>query len=162
MKSANSHCGTLHNSGWDDWGVLEAIFDAGASVTVIPPHVASGYAVQESAASNAGVQYKVADGDEIPNLGEKLFAVVTEESTVRGMRAQVADVSKALQSVRALVRTEHIVVFGDGENGTEHYIMNRAICEYNAVRDDGLNYLMRLYVVLPNAQQRFAGQVAAR
>ena len=40
--------------------------------------------------------------------------------------------------------------------------MNRATGEYNAVRDDGLNYLMRFYVVPPNAQQPFAGQVAAR
>ena len=67
------------------------------------------------------MQYGIANGDEIPNLGEKLFAVVTEEGTVRGMRPQVADVSKALQSVRALVRTEHVVVFGDGESGTERW-----------------------------------------
>ena len=40
--------------------------------------------------------------------------------------------------------------------------MNRATGEYNAVRDDGLNYLMGLYVVPPNAQQPFAGQVAPR
>ena len=66
------------------------------------------------------MQYEIANGDEIPNLGEKLFAVVTEEGTVRGMRPQVADVSKALQSVRALVRTEH-VVFGDGESGNERW-----------------------------------------
>ena len=59
-------------------------------------------------------------------------------------------------------KTGHIVVFGDGENGTEHYIMNRATGEYNAVRDDGLNYLMRLCVVPPSAKQPFAGQVAAR
>ena len=87
---------------------------------MIPPHVADGYAIHESAASRAGVQYEIANGDEIPNLGEKLFAVVTEEGTVRGMRPQVADVSKALQSVRALVSTGHVVVFGDGGRGTEH------------------------------------------
>ena len=39
--------------------------------------------------------------------------------------------------------------------------MNRATGECNAVRDDGFNYLMRLYVVPPN-QQPFAGQVGAR
>ena len=76
------------------------------------------------------------------------------------MRPQVADVSKAFRSVRVLVRIGHVVVFGDGENGTEHYIMNRATGEYNAVCDDGLNYLMRLCCI-PNAQQPFAGQVGA-
>ena len=49
------------------------------------------------------------------------------------------------------------MVFGDGENGTEHCIVNRTTGEVNAVCDDGLNYLMRLYVVTPHAQQPFAG-----
>ena len=152
----------LHSHGGDEWEVIDAILDSGASVTVIPPHVASGHPVQESAASRAGVQYEVANGDEIPNLGEKLFAVVTEEGSVRGMRPQVADVSKALQSVRALVKTGHLVVFGDGADGNAHYILNRESGEVNAVRDDGLNYLMRLYVIPPDAQQPFAGQAEAR
>ena len=108
------------------------------------------------------MQYEVANGEEIPNLGEKLFAVVTEEGSVRGMRPQVADVSKALQSVRALVKTGHLVVFGDGADGSEHYILNRESGEVNVVRDDGLNYLMRLYVIPPDAQQPFAGQAEAR
>ena len=95
------------------------------------------------------MQYEVANGDEIPNLG---FSVVTEEGTVRGMRPQVVDVSKALQSVRALVRTGHVVVFGDGENDADHYSLNRATGESSMVRDDGLNYLMTLYVVAPAAQ----------
>ena len=141
--------------------VIEAILDSGAGVTVIPAHMAGDNEVQESAASRAGMQYEVANGDEIPNLGEKLFFVFTEEGTVRGMRPQVADVSKALQSVRALVRTGHVVVCGDGEIGADHYIMNREIGEVNMVRDDGLNYLMRLYVVLPTSQHLFAGQVGA-
>ena len=152
----------LHSNSGDEWEVIDAILDSGASVTVIPPHMAAGHPVQESAASRAGVQYEVANGEEIPNLGEKLFAVVTEEGSVRGMRPQVADVSKALQSVRALVKTGHLVVFGDGADGNEHYILNRESGEVNAVRDDGLNYLMRLYVIPPGAQQPFAGQAEAR
>ena len=64
--------------------------------------------------------------------------------------------------MRALVRTWHLVVFDDSEDGTEHYILNREAGEMNAVRDDGLNYVMRFYVVPPNAQQPFAGQVGAR
>ena len=125
-------------------------------------HVAGGYEIQESAASRAGVQYAVANADEIPNLGEKLFSVVTEEGTVRGMRTQVDDVSKALQSVRALVRTGRVVVFDDGENGADHYILNRATGEINIVRDDGLNYIMKLYVLPSASQQPFPKQVGAR
>ena len=58
----------FHGTGLEEWEVIEAILDSGASVTAIPPHMAGGYAIQESAASRAGVQYEVATGDEIPNL----------------------------------------------------------------------------------------------
>jgi hypothetical protein len=152
----------LHSNGGDEWEVIDAILDSGASVTVIPPHMAAGHPVQESAASRAGVQYEVANGDEIPNLGEKLLSVVTEEGIVGGMRPQAADVSKELPSVRALVRTRHVVDFGDRENTADHYILNRATGETNVVRDDGLNYLMGLYVVPPASQQPFPKQVGAR
>ena len=87
---------------------------------------------------------------------------MAEGGTVRGMRLQVADVSKALQSVRAMIRTGHLVVVGDGKDGTEHYILNHESGEMNAARDDGFNYQMKLYVVPPSAQQPFAGQVGAR
>ena len=62
----------LHSTGWEEWEVIEAILDSGASVVVIPPHMAGGYAIHESAASRAGVQSEVANCDEIPNLWEKL------------------------------------------------------------------------------------------
>ena len=55
------------------------------------------------------------------------------------MLAQVADVFKALQSVRALVRSGHVVVFGDGDGGAEHYVYNKTTGETNFVRDDGVN-----------------------
>ena len=102
------------------WEYLEAILDSGATVTVIPPHVGKEYEVVPSAASKAGVKYEVANGDEIPNLGEKLLPVVTNEGSWRGMLAQVADVSTALQSVRALVKSGHVVVFGDESGGPEN------------------------------------------
>ena len=50
--------------------MTEAILDSGASVTVIPPHVANGYAVQESAASKAGVQYELASGKVMVEAGK--------------------------------------------------------------------------------------------
>jgi hypothetical protein len=96
----------LHSSN-NEWEVIHAMLDSGASVTVIPPHVAGGCEIQEGAASRAGVQCEVAHGDKIPYLCEKLFIVVAEKGTVFGIRPQVADVPKALQSLRALERTGH-------------------------------------------------------
>ena len=109
----------------DGWEYMEAILDSGASVTVVPPTVGMDYEVQPGEASKAGVTYEVANGEEIPNLGEKLLPVMTLEGSRKGMRAQVADVSKPLQAVRSLVRTGHIVVFGDGEDGMQNYVVNK-------------------------------------
>ena len=121
------------------WEHLEAILDSGATVTVIPPHVGREYEVVPGVASKAGVKCEVANGEEIQNLCEKLLLVVTDESSWRGMLAQVADVSKALQSVRAVVKAGHVVVFGDGECGADRYIYNKVTGETNLVKDDGVN-----------------------
>ena len=93
-----------------------------------------------------------------PILGEKLFPIMTREGTWRGLKAEVADISKALQSVRSLIKTGHRVVFGDGEGGNEHYIQNVLTGEVNAVEDDGQNYLMH-YLISPKARSAasFAG-----
>ena len=66
--------------------------------------------------------------------------VMTAEGSWRGLRAQVADVSKALQSVRALVKAGRLAVFGAGEEGDEHFVYNKIMGETNAVADDGINY----------------------
>ena len=68
----------------EEWELLETIMDSGANVSVSPPGVGvkAGYEVLESAASRAGVSYVAANGGEIPNLGERFLAVVTEEGTV--------------------------------------------------------------------------------
>ena len=80
------------------------------------------------------------------------MAVMTAEGSVRGLLAQVADVSKPLQAVRSLVRAGHIVVFGDGEDGSENYIVNKITGDYTAVADDGINYLMGMWVIPPDEQ----------
>ena len=97
--------------------------------------------------------YEIADGTEIPNLGEKLMPVVTAEGAWKGLRAQVADVSKPLQSVRSLVKSGHVVVFGDGEDA-ESYIVNKVTGERTAVKDDGVNYLLGLHIA-PRSESGF-------
>ena len=87
------------------------------------------------------------------------MAVMTAEGSVRGMLAQVADVSKPLQAVRSLVRAGHLVVFGDGEHGDDNCIYNKATGEQTAVTDDGINYLMGMWIIPPSeASQPFGRQ----
>ena len=97
--------------------------------------------------SKAGVVYEIANGEEIRNLREKLMAVVTDDGAWRGLQAQVADVSKMLQSVRALVRAGVIVVLGDGDEGCSHYVYNKITGHCIGVKDDGINFLMGMHIM---------------
>ena len=114
--------------------VLSAIVDSGATVPVMNP---SRYEVVAGSAN--GTEYEIASGDTLKDLGEKKMAVLTAEGTLRGYGSRCAEVTKALQSVRALVASGHTVCFGLGD-GTEHVIVNKATGETNAMRDDGINY----------------------
>ena len=146
----------------NEWEYIEFILDSGASTIVIPPHAGKAYDVMPSKASEAGVTYEIADGTEIPNLGEKLMPVVTAEGAWKGLRAQVADVSKPLQSVRSLVKSGHVVVFGDGDGDeVESYIWNKVTGERTAVMDDGVNYLLGLHIA-PRSESGFVRPEATR
>ena len=138
-------------SSMPQWEYIEAILDSGATVTVFPPNVGTAHELRQGEAARAGVTYEVANGEEIPNLGERLLPIMTLEGTTRGLTAQVADVSKPLQAVRQLTQTGHLVVFGDGDEGQCHYIVNKVTGECNAIRDDGINYLLGMYIMPPEA-----------
>ena len=141
-----------HASGLDprQWEVIKAIVDSGASVPVIHPATGRGYELLESAASKAGVEYETAGGHALANLGRKRLAVLTQEGTVRGYQSECAEVTKSLQSVRALIKNRHAVMFGLGDNGDEHLIVNRDTGEVNWLEDDGINYIQSLMVIPPD------------
>ena len=84
------------------------------------------------------------------NLGKKMIAVLTQEGTVRGYQSECADVTKSLRSVRALIRNRHAVLFGLGDNGDEHLIVNKDTGEINWLEDDGVNYVQSLMVIPPD------------
>ena len=130
------------------------ILDSGASVSVVPPSVGGDYEIVQGEAAMAGVRYEIADGSQIPNLGEKFLQIVTRENTRRGIKVEIADIAQALQSVRSLVKTGHKVVFGDGPDGTAHYIEHSVTGEVNWVEDDGRNYLMS-YLIAPKESAGF-------
>ncbi len=132
------------------WEELVAIIDSGATVPVFHPKVGKAYELEESEASKAGVEYEIASGDTLANLGQKRLAVLTAEGTVRGYQSQCADVSKSLQSVRACLESGHAVCFGLGPNGLDKPLINRHSGEVNRIEDDGVNYLQRLKIIPPD------------
>ena len=138
--------------------VLSAIVDSGATVPVMNPTTGSKYEVVAGSAN--GTEYEIASGDTLEDFGEKKIAVLTAEGTLRGYGSRCAEVTKALQSVRALVASGHAVCFGLGD-GTEHVIVNKMTGETNAMRDDDINYLQDLLIVPPEDIERVAAELAA-
>ena len=95
--------------------------DSGATGTVIAEQVLKWIKTQEGLAFRRGVEYEVANGVRIPNLGEKEFKGTTEEGITKTVTAQVCDVSQNLLSVRKAVEAGNKVVF-DSEGS---YIENK-------------------------------------
>ena len=93
-------------------------------------------------ASKGGVQYEVANGVRIPNLGEKHFKGYTEEGLPRNLKAQVCDVNKALLSVNRLLQMGHRVVFDD----TGSYIEDKTNGERMWLKEQGGMYMLKMWV----------------
>lgn len=84
----------------DEWIEIEITVDSGACVTVMPRSLCPGISILQNRLSREGVEYEVANGAHIPNLGERRCELMTIGSGVKKlMTFQVADVHKALLSV---------------------------------------------------------------
>ena len=126
-----------------EWEVLELAVDSGASETVIPDGVVKSVQIQPSEASRRGVQYEVANGERIPNLGQKTFTGVTEsEGLMRGITAQVCDVNKPLLSVARLVKAGNTVVFSPDSS----YVEDNETHERIWLTESGGMYMLKLWV----------------
>lgn len=56
-----------------EWEAIDLAVDSGASETVIGEEMLVGIPLKKGEANRRGVQYEVANGVRIPNLGEKRF-----------------------------------------------------------------------------------------
>ena len=87
--------------------------------------------------------YEVANGEVIPNMGEKEIRCLTDDEGVKKIIcAQVADVSKPLLSVHRLVQAGHTVVFGPGGS----YIQDGSTGKAMWLRESGGMYNLKLWV----------------
>ena len=74
----------------EQWEPLTLMVDSGASDTVIGPKVIPGARIKPSPGSSAGLEYEVASGEALPNLGEKDLSVVPHGgSTCRNLKLGV-------------------------------------------------------------------------
>ena len=122
--------------------LLELAVNSGASETVIGEDLLIGTPLTEGEASRRGVEYEVARGVRIPNLGEKSFPGYTTEGVSRKVKAQVCDVNKALLSVQKVVAAGNKVVFD--ERGS--YIEDKTTHERMWLQHRGGMYMLQMWV----------------
>jgi hypothetical protein len=97
----------------DEWECIELAVDSGATETVVGEDMLTDIETKEGWASKHGVQYEVANGERIPNVGEKKFQGITEHGLARNITAQVCDVNKALLSVKKIIAAGNRVTFDE-------------------------------------------------
>ena len=103
------------------WEKLTLTVDSGASDTVVPPSVCPSAPLVRG--SKFGIEYEIADGNTVENLGERLCLMKTSEgattdSDALEMQFQVVDVSKALMSVHRVCEQGHDVLFSNSNRGS--------------------------------------------
>ena len=124
------------------WEIIDMAVDSGASETVIGEEMLQSVQTKEGDASRRGVQYEVANGVRIPNLGEKRFKGHIVKGMARNLTAQVCEVNKALLSVKRIVQAGNKVVFdADGS-----YIEDKSTGEKMWLREENGMYMLRMWV----------------
>ena len=86
----------------------------------MPAEWAPNYAVQESGREGS-TSYVAANGETVPNQGQKVLNLCTKDGDYEQMKFQLAPVNQALCSVSGLCKAGNRVVFEDGWG----YIQNK-------------------------------------
>ena len=128
----------VRSVGWEE---IELAVDSGASETVIGTNMAESADLVEGKEFRAKIEYEMADGQRVPNLGEKSFVVVDDDGLRRSMKAQVCDISKGLLSVSRVVNAGNTVVFSPKEN----YIQDGVTGERMWITERRGMYLLKLW-----------------
>ena len=128
-----------------EWEEIELAVDSGATETVIGEDMLKNIDLKQGEAYKRGVQYEVASGELIPNLGEKKFMGICEGGEERMMTAQVCDVNKALLSVKRIVQAGNRVVF-ETQGG---YVEDTKTGDKIYIRDSGGMYMLKMWVRRP-------------
>ena len=117
--------------------------DSGATETVMTEDTLDGViGITEGPAFKRGVCYEVADGTEIPNLGQRQFLGHTEEGGTRSVTAQVCAVNKNLMSVSKVAARGNRVVFDDDGS----YIEDKTSVERTWMHQVQGMYMIKMWV----------------
>ncbi len=130
------------------WQLVTFTVDSGASETVMGVSSLDSIPTVEGHLAKIGVKYEVANGEVIPNLGEKRFlgtwfaGEADGVGITRPMVAQVTSVNKSLLSVGRLDDCGYNTVFA----GNQSYIEDRKTKERMKLNKVGTVYTLELWV----------------
>ena len=70
----------------DGWIRTKSVMDSGCGESVIPLDVVPSYEIRESPGSKRGQHYLAASKHTIPNLGEQILSIVSDEANEGNLR----------------------------------------------------------------------------
>ena len=122
---------------------IDVAIDGGTTETVMSEETLNGVIdIKDSAACERGIVYEVADGTQIPNLGERQFLEVMEDGSAKGVTAQICAVNKTLMSVSKVAAHGNRVVFDDEGS----YIEDKVSGERTWMQQVGGMYMLKMWV----------------
>jgi len=105
--------------------------DSGAVATVIPENCFTDYPKEPNAQSKAGVHYRSCTGERVRDQGTRRligrFKQNGELGDVRGMKARVVKVNKALAAVSEMVDLGHTVTFSSKRSYAKHDVTGQEV-----------------------------------
>ena len=127
----------------EEWVEVDVKIDSGSTETAIPKSMLESVIdVSERAAFKRGVQYEVANGSQVPNLGERRLVQFTEDGAANDIVARVYAVNQGLMSVRQMTKKGNRAVFDDEGS----YIGDKASDAKTWMRDEGGMYSLKMWV----------------
>ena len=116
-------------------------------MSIAPPSLATGVAVEESEMSRKGQSFVSADAGRIENQGQQSLHVTTNEGREVMTRVQIGDVLRPLMSVSQMCDKGNCVIF-TAEGGSVLNLYDRQWIDFERVRD---TYMMDWWLTSDDA-----------
>ena len=110
----------------EGWTKVTTDMDSGCVTSVAPPGLLPQIPITESEGSKVGQQYVVANGETVPNLGEKIVNMTDCAGQENRHVYQIAEVTSPLTSVGDIADQGNLVVFGKRGGFVWNVLTNRA------------------------------------
>ena len=108
LESYNTGLGPGYRRRIQNGNKITFVMDSGAIKTIVTPDAIPGMKVKKT--KNTGKTFRVANGAQIPNLGETIIHGQSENDTKMKITAQVAAITKPLASANELVDADNIIL----------------------------------------------------